>query len=56
MNEEKLKFALKICIESLTWIAENSDVTTSIFSQRANVTVEETDRILRETDESNYNI
>ena len=56
MNEEKLKFALKVATESLIWIAENSDVTLSIMSQRAKATVKEIDRILKESDESNTNI
>ena len=56
MTEEKLKLALKICIESLTWIAENSDVSSKMMSQRSKVTVEEIAKVLEGEDESNSDI
>ena len=48
MEKEKLKFALKVAIESLIWIAENNDVSGKIMSQRAKATVVEVDRIINE--------
>ena len=51
MTEKKLKFALKVAVDSLIWIAENGEVTTYLKSQRAKATIGEIDRILEEEDE-----
>lgn len=48
MDKEKLKFALKIAIESLIWIAENSDNHGSVLGKRARATVVEVDRVVSE--------